>query len=166
MDATKTEVREATAADAAAVARIYDHFVRDTVVTFEEEAPSTVAMAARMAANQGEWLVATEGRRVVGFAYANGWKARGAYRFSVETTVYVDVESPRRGVGTKLYTELFRSLEARGVHAVMSGIVLPNDASVALHERFGMRKVAHFAEVGFKFGRWLDVGYWQRVLGR
>ena len=86
------------------------------------------------------------------------------YRFSVEVTVYVAPGHAGRGIGSTLYGELFPMLKTLGIRAVIGGIALPNEASVALHEKFGMRKVAHFGEVGFKFDRWIDVGYWQRTL--
>ena len=82
----------------------------------------------------------------------------------MEVTVYVAPGHAGRGIGSRLYGELFPILKTRGIHAVIGGIALPNEASVALHEKFGMRKVAHFEEVGFKFDRWIDVGYWQRTL--
>jgi phosphinothricin acetyltransferase len=82
----------------------------------------------------------------------------------VEITVYVAPENARGRIGSSLYARLFPMLQARGIHAVIAGIALANEASVALHEKFGMRKVSHFPEVGFKFGRWIDVGYWQRTL--
>jgi L-amino acid N-acyltransferase YncA len=110
------------------------------------------------------WLVLASEREVVGYAYATKWRERSAYRFSAESTVYLRPDCGGRGHGTRLYDALLTALASRGVHAVMGGIVLPNAASVALHEKVGMRQVAHFREVGFKFGRWLDVGYWQRVL--
>ena len=79
-------------------------------------------------------------------------------------TVYLNPEAAGRGIGSALYDELFSLLRARGIHVVIGGIALPNDASVTLHEKFGMKKVAHFAEVGFKFGKWVDVGFWERAL--
>ncbi|MFC6521833.1 GNAT family N-acetyltransferase [Undibacterium arcticum] len=90
----------------------------------------------------------------------------GALRLSisVEVSVYLDAAVARRGFGTRLYQALFSTLRERGVHVAMGGIAQPNPASVALHEKFGMQKVAHFKEVGFKFDQWLDVGYWQIVL--
>src|SRR5215469_16101050 len=97
------------------------------------------------------WLVAEETGVVSGYAHAKPWKPRSAYRFSVEITVYVNPQRVRRGIGSMLYGQLFRLLQARGVHAVIGGIALPNDPSVALHEKLGLRKVAHFKEVGFKF---------------
>jgi phosphinothricin acetyltransferase len=110
------------------------------------------------------WLVAEDDGRAVGYAYATQWKSRSAYRFAVEITVYLARDHDRRGIGSRLYEELFRLLEAHGIHAVIGGIALPNAASVALHEKFGMKKVAHFVDVGFKFDRWIDVAYWERIL--
>jgi len=110
------------------------------------------------------WLVAVEEGAVVGYAYATKWKERSAYRFSVEVSVYLSNQSHGRGLGAKLYETLFSTLKEGGIHAVMGGITLPNLASVALHEKMGMKKVAHFEKVGFKFDQWHDVGYWQLSL--
>jgi L-amino acid N-acyltransferase YncA len=109
------------------------------------------------------WLVAESAGAAIGYAYASPWRARPAYRFSVESTVYVAPEHMRRGVGSALYAELLDRLRVSGIHTVMGGIALPNDASVRLHEKLGMKRVAHFHDVGFKFGQWVDVGYWQLV---
>ena len=107
------------------------------------------------------WLVAEDSEGITGYAYAGPWNSRCAYRHSVEVSVYLRVDATGSGIGTALYRALFDRLEAAGTHVVIAGIALPNEASVALHERFGMRQVAHFEEVGFKFGSWIDVGYWQ-----
>ena len=160
-------VRAAEPRDAGEVAGIYNHYVTQAVVTFEEEQVSADEFVRRMQevrAASLPWVVAEMEGRVVGYAYARPWKERSGYRFSVEVAVYVDPELAGRGIGSGLYSRLFEDLEARGVHAVIGGIALPNEASVALHEKFGMRKVALFEQVGFKFGRWIDVGYWQRTL--
>ena len=160
-------IREVSATDAAAVAAIYNHFVLTTVVTFEEQPVSAAEMWRRIEeirSSSMPWLVAELGDHVVGYACAAPWKSRSGYRFAAETTVYVAPGHEGRGIGSALYDALFPALRARGIHAVMGGIALPNDASVALHEKFGMEKVAHFRETGFKFGRWIDVGYWERVL--
>lgn len=162
-------IRAATAVDAAALARIYNHYVAGTIVTFEEEAVPASEMAARIAESRTAslpWLVAERAGQVAGYAYASKWKGRCAYRFSVETTIYLDPRETARGLGSALYGQLLSDLEACGVHVVIGGIALPNEASVRLHERLGFRKVAHFEEVGFKFGRWIDVGYWQRTVSR
>lgn len=160
-------VRPATVDDAGALAAIYNHYIADTVVTFEEAPVSKSDMAQRVAtvlAAQLPWLVATVVGELVGYAYAGPWKPRSAYRYSVEIAVYLAPERGGQGLGTLLYEHLFARLEHLGIHAVMGGIALPNAASVALHEKFGMVRVAHFREQGFKFGRWVDVGYWQRLL--
>ena len=160
-------LRTATAADADAIAAIYNHYVAHTVVTFEEEPVSANEMRRRMDdvfASSLPWLVAESDGRIGGYAYATKWKARSAYRFSVEITVYLADGLGKQGLGSRLYEELFRRLKGQGIHAAIGGIALPNFASVALHEKFGMRKVAHFEQVGFKFGKWVDVAYWERIL--
>ena len=159
-------IRPVTAADATAVAEIYNYYITNTVVTFEETEVSAAEIARRIREVQMAslpWLVAERSARVIGYAYAGKWNTRSAYRFSAEITVYLDHGQARLGIGSELYRYLFPILQARGIRAVMGGIALPNEASVALHEQFGLSKVAHFKEVGFKFNRWIDVGYWQRT---
>lgn len=160
-------VRPLRRTDLPALARIYNHFVRETVVTFDETPVTAREMGRRareVAAAGLPWLVAVEDGAVIGYAYASKWKGRCAYRFTVESSVYLAPGAGGRGWGTRLYRALFALLRKKGAHAVIGGISLPNRASVALHEKFGMRKVARFPEVGFKFGRWVDVGYWQALL--
>lgn len=160
-------IRAATLADADAVAGIYNHYITNTVVTFEEEPLPPAEIAKRFETVWSAslpWLVAEVGGRVAGYAYAAKWHGRSAYRFSTEITVYLAPDHTGRGLGSRLYGQLFPILGDRGIHAVMGGIALPNEASVALHEKFGLERVAVFKEVGFKFGRWIDVGYWQRTL--
>jgi phosphinothricin acetyltransferase len=160
-------IRDAAAPDAAAMASIYNHYVLNSTITFEEQAISAEEMTARIAEVNTAglpWLVAEHAGRIVGYAYASKWKGRCAYRFSVETTVYLEQNATGHGIGTKLYAALFERLRQAGMHAAIGGVALPNAASVALHEKCGMRKVAQFEQVGFKFNRWIDVGYWQRVL--
>ncbi|HEX5345450.1 MAG TPA: arsinothricin resistance N-acetyltransferase ArsN1 family B [Duganella sp.] len=161
------QIRSAHADDAKAIAAIYNPYILTTTISFEEEAVTDAAMAQRIADVQAgglPWLVAERDGKVLGYAYATKWRVRHAYRFSVESSVYLAPEAARQGVGSALYTALLQQLAERGVHLVIGGVALPNDASVALHEKMGYEKVAHFREVGFKFGRWLDVGYWQRTL--
>lgn len=158
------ELRDATVGDAAAIAAIYNHYVESTVISFEEAPVAADTMAARIAdVQQGElpWLVALVDGKIAGYAYATKWRVRAAYRFSVESSVYIDKDSAGLGLGTALYTALIERLRLAGRHLVIGGIALPNDASVALHEKMGYTKVAHFSEVGLKFGRWIDVGYWE-----
>ena len=160
-------LRSAEPRDAQSIADIYNPFVKSSTITFEEEevtAPEIARRIAEVKAAGLPWLVAGDAGELTGYAYAKPWRPRSAYRFSVEITVYVDLRSVRRGIGSQLYSQLFSLLQARGVHAVIGGIALPNDPSVAFHEKFGLRKVAHFKEVGFKLGRWINVGYWQLTL--
>ncbi len=160
-------IRAVRSSDAEAIARIYNRHVLDTIATFEETLVTAQEMAARIAeigASSLPWLVAEESGNVLGYAYAARWKSRSAYRHSVETTIYLDAASEGRGVGSQLYGALINQLRLLKIHAAMGGVSLPNDASVRLHERLGLQKVAHFRQVGFKFDRWIDVGYWQLLL--
>jgi L-amino acid N-acyltransferase YncA len=157
-------IRSASEADAEAIARIYNPYVANTTITFEEQAVSAEEMAERIlsvTASDLPWLVLEQGGRLAGYAYATKWKERAAYRFTAESTIYLAAGLGGGGLGTKLYEALWAQLKERGFHAVIGVIALPNPASVALHEKFGMTKAAHFKEVGFKFGRWIDVGYWE-----
>ena len=160
-------VRAATDADAPRIADIYNHYVTETTITFEEVAVAADEILIRMRAVADAnlpWLVAEVDGEVVGYAYAAPWRVRSAYRFSVETTVYLTPSALGQGLGRALYTELLDRLRRRGIHAAIGGITIPNPPSILLHERMGFAKVAQFPQVGFKFGRWLDVGYWQILL--
>jgi phosphinothricin acetyltransferase len=158
------QIRDAVADDAKAIAAIYNPFIANTTISFEEEPVTDAGMAQRIADVQAAglpWLVLELDGKVAGYAYATKWRVRHAYRYSVESSVYLAPECAGQGGGTALYTALLALLTECGCHLVIGGIALPNDASIALHEKMGYEKVAHFGEVGFKFGRWLDVGYWQ-----
>lgn len=161
-------IREVTIKDAKAISEIYNYYITDTVITFEEQTITPADMLSRIEAVQDNdlpWFVIEDATsQVVGYAYAAKWRERFSYRFSVEVTAYISKDHGSRGLGSQLYQTLFESLKDKGIHSVIGGITLPNDASVALHEKFNMKKVAHFTEVGFKFNRWLDVGYWQASL--
>ncbi|WP_075792576.1 arsinothricin resistance N-acetyltransferase ArsN1 family B [Massilia putida] len=163
-----THIRPASPLDAARICGIYNHYVTTTTVSFEEEPVAEPEMARRIAdvAAAGlPWLVLVVDGALAGYAYATKWRVRPAYRHSVESSVYLDRAFAGRGFGRMLYGALLDALRGRGLHLVIGGIALPNDASAALHEALGFRKVAHFSEVGKKFGRWLDVGYWELRLG-
>lgn len=159
-------IRACGLSDASQICGIYNHHVRETVVTFEETSVSVDEMARRIGAvtEKWPWFVWEEQGAIAGYAYAAAWKERSAYRFSVESTVYVAQGQFRRGIGAALYGALIPELEQRGAHCVVGGIALPNAASVALHEKLGFVKVGHFTEIGFKLGRWVDVGYWALIL--
>lgn len=161
------ELRDAQPDDASAIAGIYNHYVRETVVSMEFEPVAPQEMATRIAGVQNAglpWLVLCDGGQLLGYAYASPWRARIGYRHAVETSVYLDPAACGRGIGSRLYLALLGSLRAAGYHAVIGGIALPNPGCVALHEKFGFVPVARFREVGRKFDEWVDVGYWQLLL--
>ena len=160
-------IRGATPNDASDLARIYNHYIEHAVTTFETDPVPSSEMVQRVRVNEEEklpWLVAERNEDIAGYAYASKWKGRCAYRYSVETTVYLEKEAVGHGIGRMLYTELLEALRALSLHVAIGGIALPNERSVRLHEAMGFRKVAHFEEVGFKLNRWVDVGYWQKML--
>jgi phosphinothricin acetyltransferase len=159
-------IRPVTRDDAKSICDIYNHHVENTIVTFEECPVSVDDMQGRISDTTGAypWLVLEEGGRVIGYAYAGRWKSRCSYRYSAESTIYLAEGFTRRGFGTRLYRALITELRSRPVHCLVAGIALPNPASVALHERMGFGKVAHFNEVGWKFNQWIDVGYWELMI--
>lgn len=160
-------IRPAGNADADAIARIYNHYIRETIITFETEPVDADRVAARIdetTAARLPWLVAETGEGVAGYAYASKWKGRCAYRYSVESTIYLDPAVVGQGLGRPLYAALLDAVRRCSMHVVIGGISLPNPASIGLHEALGFRQVGHFEQVGFKFERWIDVGYWQLVL--
>jgi L-amino acid N-acyltransferase YncA len=159
-------IRAATAEDAAAIAAIYAPHVLTGTVSFETDPPDARAMRSRMAASDGlyPWLVATTGGDdggVIGYAYATRFRDRPAYRYVVETSIYVADTAQRQGAGRLLYEALIDTLRAQGfVHAI-GALALPNDTSITLHESVGFRRAGVYREVGFKHGQWIDVGIWQ-----
>jgi phosphinothricin acetyltransferase len=161
-----TTIRVARPEDAAACAAIYAPYVRETPISFEAEPPDAIEMGRRLDATVRTfpWLVAEEDGRVLGYAYGSTHNPRSAYRFSADSSVYVDEGARRRGLGRRLYRTLFALLERQGFVAVHAGITLPNAASVALHESFGFEPVGVYQKVGWKLGAWHDVGWWQRPL--
>lgn len=159
-------IRAAKSSDAQAIANIYNPYVLATTITFEETAVSAEEMAARIASVTAEfpWLVWEKDGLVAAYAYATQWKARAAYRQTVESAIYVDRSLSGQGVGRRLYGALLADLQMQGIHAVLGGIALPNEPSVKLHERLGFERVGQLHEVGWKLGRWVDVGYWEKRL--
>lgn len=163
-------IRAATPADAATIAAIYAPYVLSGTVSFESEAPDTRQMRQRMAASDGfyPWMVATSGAgddaAVVGYAYATRFRERAAYRYVVETSIYLSGSVQRQGVGRLLYEALVDTLRAQGFTQAIGVIALPNDSSISLHEAVGFRRAGIYREVGYKQGRWVDVGFWQCAL--
>jgi phosphinothricin acetyltransferase len=161
-------VRLAREEDAGPICELVNHYIETTIFNFRTE-PQTVEEWRDAWAELHErfpWVVATVDERVVGIAYAAPWKERAAYRWTVESTVYVEPGAQRQGIGDALYTELLERLRRQGFRSVMAVIALPNDASVRLHERHGYAQVAQLVDAGFKLGGWHDVGFWQRLLAQ
>jgi L-amino acid N-acyltransferase YncA len=155
-------VRPASTADAAAIADIYRPYVLDTAISFEEAPPTAAEFEARMLATPRlPWLVAVRNDAVVGYCYASAHRARAAYRWSTDVSVYVAPSERGRGVGRLLYSELLPLVQGLGYVSVFAGITLPNDASVGFHEAFGLTQVGIYRNVGFKHNKWRDVGWWQ-----
>ena len=162
-------IRAARPEDAAAIAAIYAPHVLTGTATFEIEAPDARQMRSRMAASDGlyPWIVATNGDEaggVLAYAYATRFRDRPAYRYTVETTVYVSAATQGQGVGRLLYQSLVDTLRVQGFTQAIAAIALPNDYSIRLHESVGFRRAGVYREVGFKHDQWIDVGLWQREL--
>lgn len=161
-----TTVRSATHDDLAAIVQIYNHYVRETHVTFDLE-PQTVEGRREWFGHYGtvgrhRMLVACDGEAVIGYAASSPWRPRKAYDPSIETSVYLAPERIGKGAGSALYEALFAALEGEDVHRAYAGIALPNDASITLHERFGFTRAGLFSEQGRKFGRWWDVAWYEK----
>lgn len=160
-------IRQAETRDIEAIASIYNHYIANSVISFEEKPVSVNEMASRLERVQElgyPWLVAENKQEVIGYAYASLWHTRSAYKHTAEVTVYLSPQHTGLGWGRKLHEALFAELCELDVHVMIAAIAQPNPASVALHEKLGFKKVAQFEEVGYKFGRWIDVGYWQYLL--
>ena len=152
--------------DAAAIRSIYSHYVTDTSITFEIEVPSVEEMRKRIIeyTMHFPWLVLEKDGVIIAYAYATPFKARAAYRWSVESSIYVDQTLCGKGRGKKLYLELFDRLKKMGILNIIGVLTLPNIPSVAIHEKLGFKLVGRFPEIGFKKGKWWDVGYYQLIL--
>ncbi|MBA8977823.1 GNAT family N-acetyltransferase [Streptomyces sp. SID7804] len=166
----EVQVRPGTEGDLVALTDLYNHYVRETAITFdtvpftpEERRPWLLSHP-----EDGPYrlMVATGAgpQRILGYATSSPFRAKPAYATSVETTVYVAPDVGRRGIGTLLYEALFEALAGEGLHRAYAGVAQPNDASTRLHERFGFRHVGTYREVGRKFGRWWDVAWYEKEL--
>ena len=160
-------IRLADEADAGAMLAIYAPYVRETAISFELEPPSEGEFRRRVRSvlEAGLWLLCEAGGNALGYAYAGRFHERRAYRWTVEVTAYVQADHHRKGVGLGLYTSLLGCLALQGFRSAVGIIALPNPASVGLHERMGFAPAGVLRTVGYKHGRWHDVGWWQRALG-
>lgn len=159
-------IRKANLSDASDICTIYNKYIEGTSITFEEEPVTEDEIRSRIKeiTRHHPWLVYEKDGKVTGYTYASRWKERSAYRYAVETGIYINESYTGQGIGTELKGALIAKLKEQSIHSIISGIALPNPASIALCEKFGFEKIAHFKEVGFKMDKWIDVGYWQLIL--
>jgi L-amino acid N-acyltransferase YncA len=157
-------IRLATPTDAAAIAEIYRPYVEGSRVSFEETAPGASEMAARMTGPLHPWLVAEDNGRLSGYASSSPYHRRPAYRWTVETSIYLAREAQGRGLGGALLSSLIELLTRQGYVTAIAAIALPNPVSIALHERLGFAPAGTYRGVGFKRDEWTDVSLWQRDL--
>ncbi len=159
-------IRLATSNDAMGILAIYVPIVRETAISFEVTPPDINEMRQRIENTLGRfpWLVCADGARILGYAYAHRHRDRAAYQWSVDVSVYVNAQARRSGIGRSLYTSLLNLLDLQGFYNAYAGINLPNPASIGLHEAMAFRLVGIYQSVGYKLGKWHDVGWWHRAL--
>ena len=165
-------IRPASPADGAALCAIYNYYIENTIVTCEETPINAAEMDDRIRKISAKYpyLVweekasGTGAGEINGYAYVNTWKERSAYRYAAELSIYVRNGLHDRGIGRALMERLLEEVRKTDIHALVAGIALPNDRSVMLHEKYGFKKIAQFLETGYKFGKWLDIGYWELIL--
>ena len=161
------EFRSVETSDSFQITEIYNHFIATSHATFELEPIDVAEMEKRIHETLEAgypFLICESDSGIVGYAYGRKFRPRRAYQHSLEITIYIKPGYERRRIGSQLYENLIAAIKKGDFHSIIAGISLPNDASISLHEKFGFEKVAHFREVGFKFDRWIDVGYWQMIL--
>lgn len=160
-------IRDVVPGDAWYIRRIYNYYITQTTITFEETPVSEAEIQTRIRTITTiplPWLVWSEQDQVVGYAYARPWQTRSAYRYTVESSVYVEQTWQGQGIGRQLYQTLLERLSDLGIHTIVGSIALPNPSSIALHDKLGFFSAGRFKQVGFKFNQWIDVEYWQRLL--
>jgi len=158
------KIRIAVSEDASQILEIYTPIVETTAISFELDVPSIHEITKRIEiyTQSHEWLVAENSGAVLGYAYATPHRSRDAYKYSVETSVYIRDDARESGIGKQLYRELFKKLKNKGFHSAFAGIAQPNAASEALHQSVGFKSIGIFEEIGFKHNKWHNVSWWQR----
>lgn len=158
-------IRPAREGDLAAMTDLTNHFIRETPIHFADEEETQESLkTAWEARGPYPWLVVESGGAFAGYAKAGVWRSRAAYAWTAETAIYVCQAARRQGIGRALYAALLETLRESGFHSAVAGITLPNEASVKLHEGLGFVSAGVVREAGFKFERWWDVGFWQKIL--
>lgn len=159
-------IRIATPADASNILEIYAPIIEQTAISFEVELPTLEQFQQRMTTvlQQYPWLVWEKAGQILGYAYAGAHHVRAAYQWSVDTSIYIHADARRQGIGRSLYKCLFQLLRQQGFYNAYAGITLPNPSSIGLHESLGFQPIGVHHHVGYKLGKWLDVGWWQLQL--
>jgi phosphinothricin acetyltransferase len=161
-------IRPVTFADAVTIADIYNYYIINTIVSFEEIPVTPLEMENRIrnVTSKFPWLVFEENGAIEGYVYLSTWKERIAYKYTAEVSVYLKVGSEGQGIGSRLMEHILKKTENSNIHVLIACISLPNSRSVSLHEKFGFEKAGCFHEVGFKMNQWIDVGYWELILNK
>jgi len=153
--------------DAAEICAIYNYYIENTTITFEEAPLQTADMEGRMREINLKYpylVLEDEAGVVNGYAYVTTWKERSAYKYAAELSIYLRNGFQGRGMGTALMEKLLEEVRKTKIHSLIAGITIPNEKSITLHEKFGFKRVAYFTEIGYKFDQWLDVGYWELMV--
>ncbi|MDC9723328.1 MAG: GNAT family N-acetyltransferase [Urechidicola sp.] len=156
-------IRKVRIEDAQQLVDIYNYYVLNSVVTFDDIPFKSIFFEDKIktVTSQFPFYVYEENDEILGYAYANKWRLKPAYKHTVESTIYLKHTATGKQIGSKLYTHLLSELKKQNYHAIIGGVSLPNDVSIKLHENLGFKKVAHYYEVGLKFNKWVDVAFWQ-----
>lgn len=156
-------IRNVLPDDSKRISEIYNYYILNTIITFEEEAITSEEIQRRIekVTKVYPWIVLEDKGKLVGYAYGSQFRVRNAYRYSTETTIYLEISATGNGYGINLYKELMQRLKLSGFNMALGVIGLPNEPSIKLHEKIGFIKAGHLNESGFKFNKWIDVGFWQ-----
>ena len=160
-------IRDLQLSDADAICRIYNYYIKNTVITFEEDVVSIDIMRERIKKilkKEYPYIIYEENNRVLGYAYLNNWRDRSAFNITLETSIYIGHEYTGKGIGTLLYSKLIEKAKLLDIHSVIGCISLPNPNSQKLHERLNFKLVGNFKEAGKKNGKLIDVEFWQLTL--
>lgn len=157
-------IRKVEIKDAKQIVDIYNYYILNTVITFEEEELTVAEMEKRIEekTRTNPWIVYEEEGHILGYAYLGTFRERSAFRFTKESSIYLDKDASGKGIGSKLYKKLIKLAKEYNINVIVGVITLPNEASIAIHQNFGFERVGSIKEVGFKQNKWWDVDFWQK----
>jgi phosphinothricin acetyltransferase len=157
-------IRKVEIKDAKQIVDIYNYYILNTVITFEEEELTVAEMEKRIEekTRTNPWIVYEEEGHILGYAYLGTFRERSAFRFTKESSIYLDKGASGKGIGSKLYKKLIKLAKEYNINVIVGVITLPNEASIAIHQNFGFERVGSIKEVGFKQNKWWDVDFWQK----